>query len=237
MTTRQPSPLARRARAGSAAEWAYATVKERLLDGDYRAGQRLSVDRLRAEFDVSKQPIMEALRLLHAENLVTIVPQAGCWVTEHAPADVADFFALMAAVEAQAAAIAARRRTPEQLRALAVVSARIGVLTELDPGTDQARAYRALNRQFHSLVHRMAGTAIVEELCSSLYDRADLFIYGAAERSPLTDALDGRHADHEHIRAAIELGDAAAAETAAREHILGTVALIEHARAQESRHY
>jgi DNA-binding GntR family transcriptional regulator len=66
------------AHAGSAAEWAYATVKERLLDGDDRAGQRLSVDRLRAEFDVSKQPIMEALRLLHAEKLVTIVPQAGC---------------------------------------------------------------------------------------------------------------------------------------------------------------
>jgi DNA-binding GntR family transcriptional regulator len=32
--------------------------------------------------------------------------------------------------------------------------------------------------------------------------------------------LDGRHADHEHIRAAIEFGDAAAAETAAHEHIL-----------------
>jgi DNA-binding GntR family transcriptional regulator len=230
----QTSPYGARARAGSATERAYATVKERLLDGDYRAGQRLSVDDLRAELDVSKQPIMEALRLLHAESLVKIVPQLGCWVVEHEPADVADFFALMAAVEGQAAGIAARRRTPGQMTELAEVSARIGALTELDrETTDQTRPYRALNRQFHSVVHRMAGTTIVEELCSSLYDRADLFIYGAAERSPLTDAMAGRHADHERIRAAIEIGDAAAAETAAREHILGTVALIELARARE----
>ena len=227
--------MVKRARAGSATERAYATVKERLLHGEYRAGQRLSVDELRAELEVSKQPMMEALRLLHAENLVTIVPQVGCWVIEHAPADVADFFALMAAVEGQAAAIAAVRRTPAQLTDLATVSARIGALRELDPGNDRARSYRALNRQFHSVVHRMAATAIVEELGSSLYDRADLFIYGATERSPMADAIESRHADHERIRAAIELGDAAAADAAAREHILGTVALIEQARAREGR--
>jgi DNA-binding GntR family transcriptional regulator len=230
-----PSTLPKRARAGYAAERAYATVKERLLGGDYHAGQRLSVDELRVELDVSKQPVMEALRLLHAENLVTIVPQVGCWVIEHAPADVADFFALMAAVEGQAAAIAAARRTPEQLTDLADLSARIGALRELEPGNERARAYRALNRRLHSVVHRMAGTAIVEELGSSLYDRADLFIYGATERSPMADAIADRHADHERIRAAIERGDAVAADTAGREHILGTVALIERARAREGR--
>ena len=237
MSSEEPtgaSTVPKRARAGYAAERAYATVKERLLCGDYRAGQRLSVDELRAELDVSKQPVMEALRLLHAENLVTIVPQVGCWVIEHAPADVADFFALMAAVEGQAAAIAAVRRTPAQLTELAAVSASIGMLRELDAGNDRARAYRVLNRQLHSVVHRMAATAIVEELGSSLYDRADLFIYGATQRSPMADAIDARHADHERIRAALARRDPPAAEKAARAHILGTVALIDAALAEHS---
>lgn len=40
----------------------YDTIKDRLLEGDYPAGSRVSVEALRSEFGVSKQPIMEALR-------------------------------------------------------------------------------------------------------------------------------------------------------------------------------
>jgi len=39
----------------------------------YTPGQKLSVEELSRELEVSKQPIMEALRLLSADGLVTII--------------------------------------------------------------------------------------------------------------------------------------------------------------------
>jgi hypothetical protein len=44
--------------------------------------------------DVSKQPIMDALRRLASDGLVEIIPQVGCRIPVHEPQDVTDFFAV-----------------------------------------------------------------------------------------------------------------------------------------------
>lgn len=217
-----------------AADGAYAMLKERITTGAYRGGERLSIDALRGELGVSKQPIMEALRRLSAEGLVTIVPQVGCRVATIIHADVIDFFAIMGAVEGAAAAMAAVRRTDAQLADLAEVSQRIGALVDVSDPRRRADRYLVLNRRFHSLIHQMSGTAIVEQIGRGFYDRADFFINGTANRSPMEGVVAERHADHERIRAAVERGDADAAAVEARSHILGTVALIEAALSLES---
>jgi DNA-binding GntR family transcriptional regulator len=53
----------------------YDLLKERLLEGGYRAGERLPVEALKTEFGVSKQPIMDALRRLASDGRVDIIPQ------------------------------------------------------------------------------------------------------------------------------------------------------------------
>jgi len=53
----------------------YDQIKERLMEGRYAAGERLSAETLRVEFGVSKHPLMEALRRLSSDGLVEIVPQ------------------------------------------------------------------------------------------------------------------------------------------------------------------
>jgi DNA-binding GntR family transcriptional regulator len=208
-------------------------IKQRITFGDYRSGERLAIEPLRTELGVSKQPIMEALRRLSAEGLVTIVPQVGCRVAAVTRRDIVDFFEIMGAVEGRAAALAAIRRSAADLEALAQVSARIGEIPALRDPRARAERYLVLNRHFHSLIHQMSGTAIVEEIGRGLYDRADFFINATASRSPLEDTVAARHADHERIRAALGRRDPAAAEKAARSHILGTVALIDAALADQ----
>ena len=66
----------------------YDLLKDRLLEGEYQSGERLSVESLKAEFGVSKQPVMEALRRLSSEGLVEIIPQVGCRVPVYDGADV-----------------------------------------------------------------------------------------------------------------------------------------------------
>src|SRR5262249_17456024 len=106
----------------------YDQLKERLLEGRYAAGERLSTEGLRTEFGISKQPVMEALRRLAADGLVEILPQVGSRVAEYSLREVADFFVMFGGFEGTIAGIAALRRTENQLRALDLISARIGEL-------------------------------------------------------------------------------------------------------------
>ena len=136
-----------------AADRAYAVIKERLMQGVYKLGDRLSVGALGRELGVSKQPVMESLRRLSAEGFVTITPQVGCRVAEYGEAEIRDFFRLFAASEGEATAMATERRTPEDLERLRAVSAPIGSLRRDSSAEARARGYRALNRHFHSLLH------------------------------------------------------------------------------------
>ena len=104
----------------------YELIKERLLDGRYAAGERLSVDALKTEFGVSKQPVMEALRRLSVDGLVEIIPQVGCQVARYTTAEVADFIMFFGEIEASIAEVAAARRTDAQLARMDAVSQQIG---------------------------------------------------------------------------------------------------------------
>jgi DNA-binding GntR family transcriptional regulator len=205
----------------------YALVKERLLEGGYRGGERLVVAALAVECGVSRQPVYEALRRLSAEGFVEIIPRVGCRVRRHDLDEVRDFFELFAAVEGAAAAMAARRRDDDDLRLLRRLNAQIGGLLELEDGAERAHGYRLLNREFHSMIHRISGTPIVDAVASGLYDRSDFLINGATPVSPLADAIAARHRDHRAIIAALERGDDQRARLQAEGHIRATVPLIE----------
>ena len=205
---------------------AYQQIKEQLLEGRWSAGERLSVEMFRSALGVSKQPIMEALRRLHADGLVEIVPQVGCRVTTHSPQDVSDFFTLFGAFEGAIAGVAAERRTAADLSELDAVHARIGDLCGAEDAAVRAHGYRVLNRDFHSVIHRMARSDMVEEMSLRMWDLSDFLINTAGVPQPLSSALDARHADHEEIRAALRDGDAARSRAAMERHIVGTVEVI-----------
>ena len=93
----------------------YDQLKERLMEGRYEAGERVSAEALRLEFGVSKQPVMEALRRLSGDGLMEIVPQVGSRVARYDLREVEDFYVMFGGFEGTIAGIAALRRTDEQL--------------------------------------------------------------------------------------------------------------------------
>ncbi|MFJ9008589.1 GntR family transcriptional regulator [Streptomyces canus] len=209
---------------------AYEQIKERLLEGGYRPGQRLSAVELGAELGVSKQPVMEALRLLSADGLVTIIPQVGCEVARYELQEVQDFFALFASMEGTIAGLAATRCTEAGLRGLDAISARIGHLTsETDPAA-RSHHYRALNREYHAQIHTLAGSAVVAEVSHRMWDLSDFLINTSGADHPLHAALDARHDDHESIRKALWDHNADTARREMERHILGTLAIMRPAQ-------
>lgn len=101
-----------------AVDKAYQTVKDGIVSGRYPASSRITEQDIAADAGVSRTPVREALRLLHAEGLVDFTPNLGAVVTTWTPADADEVFDLRAMLEAYGARRAARRATPEQLAVL-----------------------------------------------------------------------------------------------------------------------
>jgi DNA-binding GntR family transcriptional regulator len=211
----------------------YDALKERLLEGGFPSGSRLSVEALKAEYGVSKQPIMDALRRLASDGLVEIIPQVGCRVPVYEKQDVADFFAIFGGLEGAVAAVAAQRHVPGQLDELITVNAHIGQLAGEQEPAARAHGYRVLNRSFHSIVHEMAHSPVVAGISRRMWDMSDLLISTSGIPQPLAFAVPGRHDDHERIIAAIRERDHVRARTEMEAHIVGTVPLI-HAELRSS---
>jgi len=75
------------------------SLRERILDGEFKAGFPLRQDALASEFGVSRIPIREALMQLEAEGLIKIHPHRGAIVSELSTEEVQELFALRALLE------------------------------------------------------------------------------------------------------------------------------------------
>lgn len=227
----QPAPARAMRTGGRLSGQMYETIKTRLLQGAVPAGGRLSVEALRAEFGVSKQPVMEALRLLAGDGLVEIFPQIGCVVSTYSAQEAADFFLMFAGLEGAVAAVAARRCTPAALAELDAVSLRIReVAGDTDPEA-RAQGYLTLNRAFHESIHRMSGSRIISDTSRRMWDLSDFLINTTAERPRVSASVAARQDDHDGIRRALAAGDPDAAKREMERHILETVDLLHLRRA------
>ena len=214
---RHRSSALRSTTSAARAESAYAHLKERLLEGDLGAGDKLSVVELTQQLVCSRVPVMEALKRLAGEGFVHIVPQVGCRVITPRAADVRDFFVLFTAVESTVTAFAAARRTSADLVEFKRLCAEVDDITRhAGKPADRDPRYRRLNLMFHSYIHTLARSPVTTTVAAGMWDRSDFYIklaFGSLYFSRKVKAA------HQAIRAAIIAGDAEAARSAVTAHL------------------
>ena len=167
-------------------------LKERLLAGRYPVGSRISIEEVKAEFGVSKQPVMDAMRRLEAIGIVEIVPQSGCRVAHYSAQEIKDFFNLFGRFEGEIAAAAAARRSDAQLVELDDAWQRIADLEELDDPQERSREYRVLNRNYHLAIHRMSHSRVMADLSKRMWDLSDFFVTTVGGVRQLSDSIQDR---------------------------------------------
>lgn len=190
-------------------------LQERILDGVYEPSERLNIDALSREFEVSSSPIREALTRLSAMGLVRTTSFAGFSVT---PVPDRDWFEQLLTyrivAEGWAARQLARRGTPEAIERMAasIVAMEGGTLRQ------RARCFIPLNRAdavFHESMLDACGNAIMAQSVRNLrphLHHARLFGKVPQEIGPVID-------EHRAILAAIERGNEDAAEAALEAHL------------------
>lgn len=200
-----------------AVDKAYQTVRERIVRGVYPASSRITEQEVAVAAGVSRTPVREALRKLHAEGLLEFVPHQGAVVTEWTHEDADDVFELRAMLEAYGAERAARRMTAEgiaELRNLAeeqyheTLSKTEGYLERIGD----------LNSRFHRRIHEFAGSARLGGALASLIE-AQLMMKTFATYQDEDLIRSASH--HLEIVRALEARDADWSGALMRSHILG----------------
>ena len=87
------------------------TIKDGILTGKLKPGERLLENQLAEELGVSRTPIREALRMLEIENLVDLIPRKGAQVRKMSEKDIKDVLEIRKVLEELAAGLAAENMT------------------------------------------------------------------------------------------------------------------------------
>ncbi|HHW10968.1 MAG TPA: GntR family transcriptional regulator [Firmicutes bacterium] len=96
-------------------ELVFETLREAIIGGKLKPGERLMEVQLAEELGVSRTPVREAIRKLELEGFVVMIPRKGAYVADISLKDIADVFELRRSLEALAAELAAERATEEEI--------------------------------------------------------------------------------------------------------------------------
>lgn len=209
------APDATRSRDGDAGARIADGIRSAIITGSYPPGMRIRQEDVAAEFGASRVPVREAIRQLEYEGLVTVVPNAGAWVSRLTLAECVEVYQMRERLEPLLLRYSAPRLDEGDLAELAELAQRIS-----DAG-DDTEAFLALDRQFHLASYAAAQTAQLDDLILKLwnttapYRRAYVSTWSA-------DARRIAHEEHHLMVAALRDGDVEDAERVLASHIRRT---------------
>ena len=96
------------------------TLRQAILTGDLKPGERLMEIHLANKLGVSRTPIREAIRKLELEGLVTMIPRRGAEVAQITEKSMNDVLEVRRAMDALSIELACERITDEEIEALKV---------------------------------------------------------------------------------------------------------------------
>ncbi|HOP74477.1 MAG TPA: GntR family transcriptional regulator [Bacillota bacterium] len=193
-------------------ELVFESLREAIISGQLRPGERMMEIQLAEEMGVSRTPVREAIRKLELEGLVEMIPRKGAYVAGLSLRDIADVFEIRRALEGLAAELAADRITDEELerleRYLVIISEQIeaGNLEEVvQTDTD-----------FHTLLYQASRNNRLSQIINNLREQIQRFrTTSLSYPGRMKAALE----EHRKIVEAISSRDGEQARRIAQEHI------------------
>ncbi|MHB8695458.1 MAG: GntR family transcriptional regulator [Solirubrobacteraceae bacterium] len=208
------------------ADQAYRALREEIISGKLKPGERLTERHIASRLGVSPTPIREALGRLEHEHLIQRTDTRRILVAEPSAHRLYELTLIEAALRGTGARLAAENATEKELAAIEETHA--AFTHTLTPERVLATA-----RKLHSLIDQASHneTLITMIATATAFDwqfRVDTIrdIFGSNQKTALE-----RHREHGRIVAALKTRDGEQAERLMREHILGATGAFLRARA------
>ncbi|GGU26049.1 GntR family transcriptional regulator [Streptomyces coeruleorubidus] len=193
---------------GAVRERVTADLRQEIIAGSLRPGDRLVERELAERFGVSRVPVREAIRALVAEGFVHFETPRRTVVRRLTPNDVKELFELREALEVYAAGLAASRATPQDLAEVQELLDRAAAATE----AGDAELITDLNSRLHDRIVAMAGNSLLTEALEPVAGRLRWMTRRNEEWPQLL-------VEHRELYEAIASGDPERARTHALTHV------------------
>lgn len=209
--------------ARTATSHVHEAIKQRILDGHYRAHEYVRETSVARELEVSRTPVREALRELVSEGWLEAIPHHGARVVAWTEKDAREVFELRLVLEPMAVRQACERKDTALLPRLEALTERMEQLTErvqADPSVRNEIAF--LNHEFHrELIQASDNQRLANVLDSVVRTSVIRRNFGNYAIDNLRRSM--RH--HREILHAMAAGSPEWAESVMRAHLLAARAL------------
>ncbi len=200
-TAAPPAALIRLETAPDLVDRVYRALVDAISDGSLAPGERITQEDIAARLAVSRQPVLQALRLLKADGLVHDAPGRGVLVAPLDATLIASVYQVRAALDRLAVRLAAMRHAQLDPRLL-------------DAGRKAARgrhvqAMIEADLAFHQAIYAASGNPLIEQSALLHWRHIRRAMGAVLQRSGLREAV---WDEHEAIAAAIAAGNADRAE-------------------------
>lgn len=193
-------------------ELVFETLREAIISGSLRPGERLMEVQLAEEMGVSRTPVREAIRKLELEGFVVMVPRKGAYVANYSFKDITEVFEIRSALESLAAGLAAERITEEEIEQLErALHQAAGFVSKQD-----LESMVHADTEFHEMLYRACrNNRLLTIICNLREQIQRLRAKSLATPGRMRECL----LEHKRIVEAVSARNAQLARETAQEHI------------------
>ena len=188
------------------------TLRQAILTGELKPGERLMEIHLANKLGVSRTPIREAIRKLELEGLVKMIPRRGAEVAQITEKSLQDVLEVRRNLDALCAELACERISNEEIAALEVACKEFEEATQ----TKDARIIAAADVALHDIIIKATNNnrlvQLVNNLAEQMYRYRFEYIKDYSMHGRLVE-------EHRIIFEAIQKKDKVTAAAAAVTHI------------------
>ncbi len=188
------------------------TLRQAILTGELKPGERLMEIHLANKLGVSRTPIREAIRKLELEGLVTMIPRRGAEVAQITEKSMNDVLEVRRALDALCVELACERITPEDTERLKLACEAF----EAAVGTGDINRIARADVELHDIIVQATGNRrlvqLINNLSEQMYRYRFEYIKDSSQHQRLID-------EHRRIYESIVKKDREAASQAAHVHI------------------
>ncbi|HCT5903092.1 TPA: GntR family transcriptional regulator [Klebsiella pneumoniae] len=188
------------------------SLRERILNGEFKEGDALVQETIAAEYEVSRMPVREAIRQLEASGLVVTKMHKGAFVNSIPVDQISELFELRALLECEIFAHAIPRMNS------AHISTAQNVLGQLEDAYHRKdiKLWGKLNWEFHRSLYVPAERVQTLQIIQGINVQTDRYI---RLQLLLTEALEEAERDHKELLQLAIKGDVERGVEKMREHI------------------
>ena len=143
------------------------TIRDAILKGTLKPGERVSEPELAERFGISRTPIREAFRQLESEGYLEVIPRKGAVVASLSERDIEEFYAIKIILEGFAAKMAAEKLTDKDIERLETINLRLAQIAK----DGDVKSFFRVHNEFHEVFIKAAGNEKLYDMINQLVMR------------------------------------------------------------------